>query len=320
VLEAVYLAAQRGSRRAFVSIALRRGEISVSEAPGGQSLPTVFHFFHGRAPEEGNGFHVRGVPSHALKVTLEPADGLDQRVLGAPMPGGIDVAYAIHAECGDEDLSFPVGIEGEAARETRFRHYPLKRDAGVPVVFIPTDSLPRRQMGEMWDRVLTTARESDVVLAMRALEPELRGVFFLITPQDDTAGPAGILLGLNGEGRREPIGSHGEGTRRMLALAIALVQATGGILLVDEIDTGLHYSVMGDMWRMVTEAAMASNVQVFATTHSFDCIRGLAWMCEQYPELGAEVSLQKIVPDLEEAVAFGGQSVIKLVDNGIEVR
>jgi predicted ATP-dependent endonuclease of OLD family len=37
----------------------------------------------------------------------------------------------------------------------------------------------------------------------------------------------------------------------MLAMAIAITQCAGGVLLVDEIDTGLHYSVMSQMWSLI---------------------------------------------------------------------
>ena len=69
-----------------------------------------------------------------------------------------------------------------------------------------------------------------------------------------------------------PLGSLGEGLRRMLGIALCLVTARDGLLLVDEIDTGLYYSVLPDMWKLVFEVARRLNVQVFATTHSWDCI------------------------------------------------
>lgn len=108
--------------------------------------------------------------------------------------------------------------------------------------------------------------------------------------------------------------------RRMLSLALALIQARGGLLLVDEIDTGLHYSIMSDMWRLVVETAQRSDVQVFATTHNSDCVRGLAWLCDNDPSLAKEVSVQKIEPTLEESVAFGAGELIVAVDQEIEVR
>ena len=105
-----------------------------------------------------------------------------------------------------------------------------------------------------------------------------------------------------------------------LGLAISLVYADGGVILIDEIDTGLHYSVMGDLWRLVVETAKQRDIQVFATTHSQDCVRGLAWLCDNYPDLKQEVSLQKIDPDIEKAVDVDGDGIILAVEQRIEVR
>ena len=60
---------------------------------------------------------------------------------------------------------------------------------------------------------------------------------------------------------------------RMLGIALALVNAKDGMLLIDEVDTGLHYSVLPDLWKLIFEVAHRLNVQVFATSHSWDCIQ-----------------------------------------------
>lgn len=65
----------------------------------------------------------------------------------------------------------------------------------------------------------------------------------------------------------------GEGMNRMFGIALALVNAKDGMLLIDEVDTGLHYSVLPDLWRLIFEVAHRLNVQVFATSHSWDCIQ-----------------------------------------------
>ncbi len=59
---------------------------------------------------------------------------------------------------------------------------------------------------------------------------------------------------------------------RLLGVALALVNASDGVLLIDEIESGLHYTVQADMWRLIFRVAHRLNVQVFATTHSWDCI------------------------------------------------
>ena len=70
-----------------------------------------------------------------------------------------------------------------------------------------------------------------------------------------------------------PISSMGEGMRRIFSLLLAIATAENGIVLVDEIENGLHHSIHVDVWRAIAEAASAYNVQIFATTHSYEMIR-----------------------------------------------
>ena len=108
--------------------------------------------------------------------------------------------------------------------------------------------------------------------------------------------------------------------RRMLTLALSLVGAKKGLLLYDEIDTGLHYSVMSDMWKLVVRTAIQNNVQVFATTHSLDCLKGLAQFCERNSELASNVTVQSIDPELERSVALNAGEIVTAEFAGIEVR
>lgn len=64
----------------------------------------------------------------------------------------------------------------------------------------------------------------------------------------------------------------GDGMRQILTLTMAAVNSENGVLLVDEIETGIHYKAQVDMWRLLMETAQELNIQIFATTHSWDCI------------------------------------------------
>ncbi len=87
-----------------------------------------------------------------------------------------------------------------------------------------------------------------------------------------------------------PIGSLGDGIwRRMLGLALSVVQSPGVTLLVDEIDTGLHHTVMKDLWRFLYSCAVQFDVQIVATTHSRDCVQSLAVICREDVAEGSEV-------------------------------
>ena len=105
-----------------------------------------------------------------------------------------------------------------------------------------------------------------------------------------------------------------------MVLSLLLADLENGLLLIDEIDTGLHWTVMEDLWRLVIGAARNGNVQVFATTHSYDCIKGLASLLEREPELAEDVSLQKLERRLDKAVAFRGEQIPRAVSHHIELR
>ena len=173
----------------------------------------------------------------------------------------------------------------------------------------------------MWDTVLTEAREPEVIDAMKLLDSDLKSIRFLTSGASRAhSDRAGVLLGFKGGSRRVPLGSYGDGMRRLLALSLALIQTSTGVLLVDEIDTGLHWTVMEDMWRLVVETARKSSVQVFATTHSYDCVRGLAALVESRPDLAGEVSIQKIGRSLRKAVHLDAARMQVAVEQNIEVR
>ena len=70
-----------------------------------------------------------------------------------------------------------------------------------------------------------------------------------------------------------PLPVMGNGLTHVARLVLGATEVQNGVLLVDEIENGLHYSVLPDVWRAVSKAAERYNVQVFATTHSFECVQ-----------------------------------------------
>ena len=77
-------------------------------------------------------------------------------------------------------------------------------------------------------------------------------------------------LGRHRPARIVPLAVMGEGMTRLHGWRWPSPTVPGGLVLVDEIETGLHHSVLVDVWRAVDEAAAVR--QVVATTHSYECI------------------------------------------------
>lgn len=140
----------------------------------------------------------------------------------------------------------------------------------VPCLFVTSGGPDALATSQLWDRVTLTELEQEVTDALQLVEPRIERV----TLVGDVRRPRGrtVLVKLQGEHRRVTLRSMGEGINRLFGLVLALVNVKGGVLLVDEIENGFHYTVLPDLWRLILKTARQLNIQVFATTHSWDCI------------------------------------------------
>ena len=105
-----------------------------------------------------------------------------------------------------------------------------------------------------------------------------------------------------------------------MTIAVALAKSANGVLLIDEIDTGLHHVAMDRMWKFVNDSAEMLNVQVFATTHSRDCFESLAVICQETSEAPNRVSIQRIDRDRDRAVGYSEAEIVAVARRGLEVR
>lgn len=117
-----------------------------------------------------------------------------------------------------------------------------------------------------------------------------------------------------------PLRSLGDGATRLFGVALALAAHRDGYLLIDEAENGIHHSVHYDLWRMILQTAEENNVQVVATTHSFDCVRGFAYaMADAEESDGVLVRLER-GGDRLRAVTYSGSQLKVAAEQDIEVR
>jgi len=102
---------------------------------------------------------------------------------------------------------------------------------------------------------------------VRILEPRLKS----LSAVPNRLGTS-LIYADTGMGRMAPIALMGEGAKRLLTIALAFLHARGTAILIDEIENGLHYSVLADVWKWLDRLSREFKVQVFATTHSYECI------------------------------------------------
>jgi hypothetical protein len=79
-----------------------------------------------------------------------------------------------------------------------------------------------------------------------------------------------------------PIGQVSSGVSKIFAALTSIASMGGGVVLIDEIENGIYYDRYGALWRSIYEFAKLSNVQIFASTHSKECLEGLATASEKW--------------------------------------
>lgn len=333
-LESLYLLAAAAHPSAIRNVTSWRGERIVDESEDGSAEfrrdsrgVDISHLFRGHVVDKGSKFCVRaegGLSSTKVECCVVDNDGLhDEKQsrlfseLETMALGGF--LLQVTSEPPSERVPLPITRSGGLEMESLRR---VLRDMGKEdrkAEFVQSNSLTGGEVVFLWDEVALTSEEEKVIEALQALEPTIERITSVHSRGSGWV-TGGIVARCKGTDRRIPLGSMGDGMRRMLSLALSLIRAEGGLLLVDEIDTGLHYSVMRDMWRMIFSTAERHDVQVFATTHSSDCIASLASVCEKGRSEASHVSIQRIEAGKPQSVAFSESEILMAAERHIEVR
>ncbi len=177
-------------------------------------------------------------------------------------------------------------------------------------------------MIELFDQIVLTPEEKLVEQALHRIDSKIQRIAPVSSRKSryslDSRG--GFFILLSDSNQRVPIGSMGDGIWRILGLALAIVCAKDGYLFVDEIDTGLHFTAMSDMWKLIWETAKRLNVQVFATTHNSDCWTSLASIAEQEDATEDGITIHRIEKDKETSIVFTEPQIVIAAEREIEVR
>ena len=133
-------------------------------------------------------------------------------------------------------------------------------------VFLASDKLNLREDAFRFGRLRARKQGHLIVEALKAIEPRL------LSLEELSAGGGSMIWGDIGLDELLPLSAMGDGMARLVRLLLAVATASSGVVLVDEIENGLHYSVLPKVWEALEKAANVFNTQIFATTHSYECI------------------------------------------------
>lgn len=312
LLEAVEAVVSTESPLILYRASVDRGESRIGRGPAGEdSLQLdVRRWFYGHSLDEGASF--------SLRATGEREFSVSRTIERAPQdlfPGALSLSMN-RPGSRSRLPSLPLTADGFlGAGSPSDLEERLDRSLKPPVGFVATRRLLPAELALLWKGVVLTPREEATVRALRLVEPAIERIAI---SGGGEAAAAQVLL--SGASSPVPLGTLGEGVSRILALALHLVRAQGGFLLVDEIENGLHWSVMAKVWRFLVESARSLDVQIFLTTHSKDCLEAIAELHGANPRLTEEISVHRLERGKETPVRFDASRIAEYIDMELETR
>ena len=170
----------------------------------------------------------------------------------------------------------------------------------------------------LWDNIALSRDEGYVVQALKMIEPKIQAVSMIGNGRDSNRRRAIVRT----SDFKSPVTlrSFGTGMNRLFGIILSLVNARSGLLLIDEFENGFHHSVHFDTWKMILELARELNIQVFATSHSWDAIEALGQAAGKNEHNEAVlVKLERIHEQIIPTV-FEGDDLRIITDQRIEIR
>ena len=190
-----------------------------------------------------------------------------------------------------------------------------------PYELVRTNEISRNKNPELFDKISLTPLEKEIVTALKIIEPNIEDINFLTEEslsrfnRTEERVPF-VVFPLSSKKLR--LTSMGDGLNRILTIILALLNSKDGFLLIDEFENGLHYTVQTQLWKIIYQLSEKLNIQVFATTHSDDCIK--SFIESDTENKGKLIRLEDIDGDIK-SIAFNDKERLNFaIQNNIEVR
>ncbi len=276
VLDAVRLFAARGLPRVLADLLMERDEFAAClvEDRSPVVAPDAAALFHRRGEDRETRIAIGPAGGEGLALEAsQPDDWTDEerkRLVRSPL--GADVA-ALRIKYDRWSEVVP----GALLKAKPFWNYP-QRD-WPPALWCESLGPGVPENLAHWGRIALTDDEDFLVQSLRLVLDERVDRLAVVDdsgPRPGSRSNRRVIVKLSGHPGPVPLKRFGDGAARLFGAALALTRSRGGLLVIDEAENGLHYTVHEAFWRLVLKAAREGGIQVLATTHSWDCIVGFA--------------------------------------------
>jgi hypothetical protein len=320
LLEAVFLA-QATSAEHALRIKSWRG-YDPSQVTGSQReiddalWGDLFHQFE-RGIEARINVH-GGPPHHNRELTIK----LSQRTeVVVPISRSASSGYMKMFPLPPTPLTFqwkspnePVAESTVTLEDGKFKFTRAPSPKADVIIFPANQPVNTAELMNRFSNLSKAFAEEEVIATFRNHFPDIEGISI-----EAAAGTPMLFAKVHGYAKKLPMSLLSGGMNKLAAILFAIPNASRGIVLVDEIESGFYYKLFPKIWTALHAFSVKFDTQLFVSTHSDECLNGAAEVAAEHPK---DFSIVRTTKRGEKCTAkqFGGEAFANAVDATIDVR
>ena len=181
--------------------------------------------------------------------------------------------------------------------------------------FVNSDTI-YRDLSKRIENILVRKQKNLLLQTLKQIDPKI---------QDISLGNNGMIYLDIGYNRLIPVNLLGDGIRRILSISAKILDTDNGIVLLDEIENGLHYTSMNVFLKLIIKVAELQNIQLFITTHSRETLITMKKILSQkefqaFQPYFKSFTVRKHKEDKIVAYPFDYEKVEHAIEQDIEIR
>lgn len=168
------------------------------------------------------------------------------------------------------------------------------------------ENLKTKREKEILINTLKVVNSNIIDIELRENFEDLKSVFLISFEDKDEFVPLNFL---------------GDGFKRIFYIVLKALSLKGKRILIDEIEIGIHYSKMKDFWINIMKVCKELDVQLFATTHSQECIESYLEASKETNEKDIRlIRLQENKDKSIKAICYKEEYIEYMVESNTEER
>jgi ABC-type branched-subunit amino acid transport system ATPase component len=170
---------------------------------------------------------------------------------------------------------------------------------------------------QLFSQLSVQRREMAIINAVRdEFEPSLEGLTVL---SPNPAQQPAIYASLQYLKEKLPISYLSSGITRFISILAVVLMRGRGVVLIDEIENGISYKIFPGLWRYLLKFAAENDTQIFASTHSQECVRALVPAMQGHEEEFSLLRSERLT-DSSTVAILHGKFLEAAIEQGVEVR